>query len=111
MRRSYRRVPAGGPERERRVTGNGSGMATQNELDDDPAAPRPPSDGERAAAARRRLWMDGLGIGLSSAAFGVVYGLAARQAGFSLAEGTAMSVLVFGGASQFAAIGLVAQGA
>ncbi|MET0773524.1 MAG: AzlC family ABC transporter permease [Candidatus Limnocylindrales bacterium] len=65
---------------------------------------------EMAAAARRRLWMDGLGIGLSAAAFGIVYGLAARQAGFSLVEGTAMSILVFAGAAQFAAIGLVAQG-
>jgi 4-azaleucine resistance transporter AzlC len=54
--------------------------------------------------------MDGLGIGLSAAAFGVVYGLAARQAGFSVIEGTAMSLLVFAGAAQFAAVGLVAQG-
>jgi 4-azaleucine resistance transporter AzlC len=57
------------------------------------------------------MWLDGLGIGLSAAAFGMVYGLAARQGGFSIIEGTAMSLLVFGGASQFAAIGLVAQGA
>jgi 4-azaleucine resistance transporter AzlC len=70
----------------------------------------PEASAERAAAARRRLWMDGLGIGLSAAAFGVVYGLAARQAGFSLVEGTAMSMLVFAGAAQFAAVGLVAQG-
>ncbi len=67
--------------------------------------PRPsPSD------VRRRLWLDGAGIGLSAAAFGVVYGLAARQAGFSLVEGVAMSVFVFAGAAQFAAVGLVAQG-
>jgi 4-azaleucine resistance transporter AzlC len=71
-------------------------------------AQRRPDD--PAAAARRRLWVDGAGIGLSAAAFGVVYGLAARQAGFSLAEGVAMSVFVFAGAAQFAAVGLVAQG-
>ncbi len=65
--------------------------------------------GAVAAQARRRLWVDGAGIALSSAAFGVVYGLAARQAGFSVVEGVAMSVLVFAGAAQFAALGLVAQ--
>jgi 4-azaleucine resistance transporter AzlC len=42
-------------------------------------------------------------------AFGVVYGLAAREAGFSIAEGLAMSLLVFAGAAQFAAVGLVTQ--
>lgn len=62
------------------------------------------------AAIRRRLWLDGVGIGLSAAAFGVVYGLAARQGGFSVIEGVAMSVFVFAGAAQFAAVGLVAQG-
>lgn len=67
-------------------------------------------DGPDPAAVRRRLWLDGTGIGLSAAAFGVVYGLAARQADFSLAEGVAMSVFVFAGAAQFAAVGLVAQG-
>jgi 4-azaleucine resistance transporter AzlC len=95
MRRSYRRVPMDGPEREER-TGHGGGVTTD--------------EAERAAGARRRLWVDGLGIALSSAAFGVVYGLAARQAGFSVIEGTSMSVLVFAGAAQFAAVGLVAQG-
>jgi 4-azaleucine resistance transporter AzlC len=109
MRRSYRRVPTSGPEREER-TGQGGGVAT----DETGLAPvDPPSAADasaRAAAVRRRMWIDGLGIGLASAAFGLVYGLAARQAGFSLVEGTAMSVLVFAGAAQFAAAGLVAQG-
>jgi 4-azaleucine resistance transporter AzlC len=74
--------------------------------DDAGPAPGP----EALAAARRRLWVDGAGIGLSAAAFGVVYGLAARQAGFSVIEGVAMSVFVFAGAAQFAAVGLVVQG-
>lgn len=65
---------------------------------------------DRLRVARRRIWIDGMGIALSSAAFGVVYGLAARQAGFSLVEGVAMSVFVFAGSAQFAAVGLVAQG-
>ncbi len=43
-------------------------------------------------------------------AFGVVYGLAARGAGLSLVEAAAMSIFVFAGASQFVAVGLIAQG-
>jgi len=39
-----------------------------------------------------------------------VYGLAAREAGFSVIEVAAMSVLVFAGAAQFAAVGYVASG-
>src|ERR1700675_1422996 len=42
--------------------------------------------------------------------FGFVYGLAARNAGFSPVEAMAMSALAFGGAAQFAAVGYVAGG-
>lgn len=62
------------------------------------------------SASRRRLVADTVGIALSAAGFGLVYGLAARAAGFSLIETGAMSLLVFGGASQFAALGYVANG-
>jgi 4-azaleucine resistance transporter AzlC len=65
--------------------------------------------GAEVAASRRRLAVDGLGIVASSAGFGLVYGLSARSAGFSLVEAVAMSVLVFAGASQFAAVGYVAS--
>lgn len=71
-----------------------------------PAAPAAPD----LRAARRRLVMDGLGIVATALGFGFVYGLAARTAGFSPLEATAMSVIVFGGASQFAAVGYVAGG-
>ena len=47
---------------------------------------------------------------VSVAAFALVYGLAARQAGLSLVEGLAMSAIAFAGAAQFAALGLLAQG-
>ncbi len=47
---------------------------------------------------------------MSVFAFAVVYGLAARQTGLSLAEGLAMSAVAYGGAAQFAALGLLAQG-
>jgi branched chain amino acid efflux pump len=61
--------------------------------------------------ARRRLVLDTLGIIASGIGFGVVYGLAARtQAGFSPLDVLAMSVLVYAGAAQFAAIGYVASG-
>jgi len=66
--------------------------------------------GSLVAASRRRLVIDGLGISLSAFAFAVVYGLSARDHGFSMVEALAMSVLVLAGASQFAALGLLVQG-
>lgn len=60
--------------------------------------------------ARRQLILDGMGIVVSAAGFGFVYGLAARDAGFSPIEAAAMSTLVFAGAAQFAAVGYVAGG-
>lgn len=54
--------------------------------------------------------VDGFGIIVSASGFGLVYGLTARTAGFSPLEAGAMSVLVFAGAAQFAAVGYVAGG-
>lgn len=62
------------------------------------------------AASRRRLILDGLGIIASTAGFGIVYGLSAREAGLSVAEAIAMSTLVFAGSAQFAAVGYLTQG-
>jgi 4-azaleucine resistance transporter AzlC len=61
-------------------------------------------------AVPRRILTDGLAIVLSLFAFGVVFGLAARQADFSLLEALAMSLIAYSGAAQFAAVGLVAAG-
>jgi predicted branched-subunit amino acid permease len=62
-------------------------------------------------SARRRLAFDGVGIMVSGVGFGFVYGLTARtEAGFSPIDVMAMSVFVFAGAAQFAAIGYVAAG-
>ena len=61
-------------------------------------------------ASRRQLIADSIGIAVSAAGFGFVYGLAAREAGFSVVEAMAMSLIVFGGAAQFAAVGYVASG-
>jgi 4-azaleucine resistance transporter AzlC len=62
-------------------------------------------------AARRDLVLAALGFAVSGAGFGLVYGLAAREAGFSVVEATAMSVFVLAGAAQFAAVGLISDGA
>jgi 4-azaleucine resistance transporter AzlC len=61
-------------------------------------------------AARRRLLLDSAGIAASAVGFALVFGLAARNAGFSLVETSAMSVIGFAGAAQFAAVGYVAAG-
>ena len=61
-------------------------------------------------AARRQLLLDSAGIAVSAIGFGFVFGLAARNAGYSPIEASAMSVIGFAGAAQFAAVGYVAQG-
>jgi 4-azaleucine resistance transporter AzlC len=60
--------------------------------------------------SRRQLVVDSLGIIASAGGFGLVYGLSARAAGFSPLEASGMSVIVFAGASQFAAVGYVLGG-
>ena len=61
-------------------------------------------------AARRQLLLDSAGIAASAVGFALVFGLAARNAGYSLIETSAMSLIGFAGAAQFAAVGYVAQG-
>jgi predicted branched-subunit amino acid permease len=61
-------------------------------------------------SSRRRLILDGLGIIVSAAGFGFVFGLTARTQGhFSPIEAMAFSLIAFGGAAQFAAVGFVAR--
>lgn len=60
--------------------------------------------------SRRQLLLDSLGIMASAGGFGLVYGLSAREAGFSPIEAGAMSVFVFAGAAQFTAVGYVLGG-
>jgi 4-azaleucine resistance transporter AzlC len=59
---------------------------------------------------RRRLLADLGGLAASAVAFGVVYGLAARAAGYSAVDTIVTSLIVFSGAAQFAAVGLVGAG-
>jgi 4-azaleucine resistance transporter AzlC len=61
-------------------------------------------------AARRQLLLDSAGIAVSAIGFALVFGLAARDAGYTLLDAVAMSVFAFAGASQFAAVGYVAAG-
>ena len=60
--------------------------------------------------SRRQVVLDSLGIVISASGFGFVYGLTAQAAGFSPLEASAMSLIVFAGASQFAAVGYVLGG-
>jgi 4-azaleucine resistance transporter AzlC len=71
---------------------------------------RESDDAAALRSSRRRLVIDSLGIIASVLGFGVVYGLSARAAGFSLVEAMAMSTIVFAGGAQFAAVGYVASG-
>jgi predicted branched-subunit amino acid permease len=77
----------------------------------DAGGPARPPDPIALGPARRRLAVDGLGIIVSAAGFGFVFGLAARTAGhYSVIEAMAMSLIAFGGAAQFAVVGYVASG-
>jgi 4-azaleucine resistance transporter AzlC len=73
-------------------------------------SPQGDTDPHELRAARRRLLLDALGIMASAAGFGFVYGLSAREAGFSVIEAQAMSLFAFAGAAQFAAVGYVREG-
>lgn len=65
---------------------------------------------ERVRSIRRGVLTGGMALVFSQFAFGMVFGLAARDAGFSIVEAVAMSLIAYSGAGQFAAAGLVAQG-
>ena len=64
-------------------------------------------DGDALAAqVRRDIWVLGAAVGV----FGVSFGVLATTAGLTAAQACAMSVLVFTGASQFAAVGVISSG-
>ncbi len=74
----------------------------------DPSFNRPPpgwrADFRAGYLALLPLW-------LGAAPFGVIYAVSALAAGLSPAQTLAMSLLVFAGAAQFTAVGMVAAGA
>ena len=55
---------------------------------------------------RRDIWVLGAAVGV----FGLSFGVLATTAGLTVAQACAMSVLVFTGASQFAAVGVLDAG-
>ena len=57
--------------------------------------------------ARRRLALDSIGIWVIAIVVGAIFGFTARQGGLSLVEAIAFSSILFAGASQFAAVGLL----
>jgi branched chain amino acid efflux pump len=68
------------------------------------ATPPAPAD------ARRGILRDALGIAVASGAYAVSFGAISTAAGLSLVETSALSVLMFTGASQFALLGVVGTG-
>jgi 4-azaleucine resistance transporter AzlC len=66
-------------------------------------------------SATRREWLEGardtLPFATSAFAYGIGFGVLARTAGLTVAETSLMSALVFAGASQFAALPLLAAAA
>ena len=58
----------------------------------------------------RPYWRDCVVIGLAGGVIGVTFGVFADAAGFDLAQIVVMSALVFTGASQFAAVGVINDG-
>lgn len=64
------------------------------------------ADGTDGRAVVRRA----LGLGLAVGVFGVSFGVLAVTAGLSVPVACALSVLVFAGGSQFAAVGVIAAG-
>lgn len=59
---------------------------------------------------RRDLFVDSLGVGIATGAYGVSYGAIAVTSGLTVWQACALSLFVFTGASQFALIGVVSAG-
>lgn len=80
-----------------------SAQAVDVSDDDAPAA----RDGRRA---RRRVLRDGISIGVATGTYGLSFGALGTAAGLTLAQTSALSLLMFTGASQFAFVGVIAAG-
>ena len=75
-------------------------------------SPPVPSSPSRSAAPSPRgaVVRQALSISLAVVPFGVAFGVAADQAGLTLAEAVGFSTLVFSGSAQFAAVSVLADG-
>ncbi|WP_448625161.1 AzlC family ABC transporter permease [Geodermatophilus sp. URMC 64] len=63
-----------------------------------------------SAASRSETLRDALGLGLAVGLYGAAFGAAAVSAGLSAWQASAMSLLMFTGASQFALVGVIGAG-
>lgn len=81
------------------VEAGGAGSVTSS------AATSPAGPGERARFVRRAL-----AIGAAAGLFGLSFGALATAAGFGVAQACALSLLLYGGASQFALVAVAAAG-
>jgi 4-azaleucine resistance transporter AzlC len=64
----------------------------------------------RVAASRPAYVADAVGIGVATGVYGISFGVLAVGAGLSVAQACVMSLLVFTGGSQFAAVSVIAAG-
>src|SRR3954451_16045060 len=62
------------------------------------------------SSARSETLRDALGLGLAVGLYGAAFGAAAVSAGLSAWQASAMSLLMFTGASQFALVGVIGAG-
>jgi predicted branched-subunit amino acid permease len=62
------------------------------------------------STVRRGVIRDALGIGIATGAYALSFGAISTAAGLSLLQTSALSVLMFTGASQFALVGVVGAG-
>ena len=69
-----------------------------------------PADDERWARRRSSVVRDALAVAVSTGAYGLSFGAVAATAGLSLRQASALSLLMFTGASQFALVGVLAGG-
>ncbi|MGN6754282.1 MAG: AzlC family ABC transporter permease [Intrasporangium sp.] len=60
--------------------------------------------------ARRRVWRQGLSVGIATGAYGISFGALAVAAGLDVWQAQALSALMFTGGSQFAFVGIVGSG-
>src|ERR1700691_5930284 len=65
---------------------------------------------EEAPPPSRETFRDALSVALTVGAYGVAFGAAGIAAGFSVLQTCLFSLLTFTGASQFAAVGVMAAG-
>ena len=66
---------------------------------------------QERANERRAIVRDGIGVGLATGAYGVSFGAISSAAGLNVLQTCALSLLMFTGASQFAFVALVNNGA